>query len=81
MLVQYVGEYIDFASSVPRPQDWASFCPADIAEAVASFDAAASGLPLVGLGHSMGGAGLCLAALADPSRFAKVGLPRLVCAP
>lgn len=56
------------------PAAWGQFTVTDIAEAVACFPPSSSRAPLVGVGHSMGGAGLCHAALAHPGQFARLVL-------
>lgn len=55
--------------------DWDGY--GDDATCVARDVAERAGAPVVGVGHSMGGAGLVMAALRDPSRFAAL----VVCEP
>lgn len=56
------------------PNRWETFCPTDIGEAITNGFPPACAAPFVGIGHSMGAAGLCLAEISSPGLFSKLFL-------
>lgn len=67
------GDSRDYGTT-STPNYWPSFCPRDVWEVLDSLPADERRAPLVGVGHSMGGAGTIMSALARPGSFSQLFL-------